>query len=255
MNIATIDTLKDYVKDEPSGELIMYSSTDPVINLLNYYQIGFDWKKKNGYDKLKFKDYKDKYDEFRLKYDVDSRYYSIVCNDPKLALHADTIISFYTPYKTALKRVTGKTFHKYDNPFDELITNRNKPGFKEVNDKFSDFAAWYHTRGNFMLLPCRNMNADRYKHSQDRIDKSLYECFPGGKLAKYFGKCAEEQEANLREWIKAQNLDIMFYDGIIERNKIIPFNKNNPFVSYENMTIEELFEFIENAEDFVIKRR
>ena len=153
-----------------------------------------------------------------------------------------------------LKLVTGEVLHKCNNPFDELIAKRNDPGFKETNDIFIEFAEHSCCQGNYMLLPHRDMNADRYRCSQDRIDKSLFECFPGGKLAKYFGNIPEEQMENLVEWIKSQKLDYMFENGITERDKIIPFNKNNPYVPYEIMTKEELREFIDSAVAFIAYR-
>jgi len=153
-----------------------------------------------------------------------------------------------------LKLVTGEVLHKCNNPFDELIAKRNDPGFKEVNDAFIEFVENCCSQGNFILLPHCEMNADRYRCSQDRIDKSLYECFPGGNLAKYFGINPEEQMETLVEWIKSQNLEFMFENGKIERNNIIPFNKNNPYVTYEGMTKEELLEFIDNAVAFIAYR-
>lgn len=39
----------------------------------------------------------------------------------------------------------------------------------------------------------------------------------------------------------------MFEDENIERDKIIPLNKSNPFMPYGAMTVDELREFIDNA--------
>jgi hypothetical protein len=41
---------------------------------------------------------------------------------------------------------------------------------------------------------------------------------------------------------------------MLERDRIIPFNKNNPFVAYADMSDDELNEFIDSAVKF-IKRR
>ena len=246
--------IADYDDDEPRGWFVVQQSADPIIQLLNCSQIWFDWEKKHGYDKMEFKEYADAYNEFRLRYDGDARYYNSVLNDPAAALRGDTVTSFYTPYKMMLKLVTGDVYHKCNNPFDDLIAKRNDPGFKEVNDIFTRFARDYQTQGNFILLPHREMNPDRYKYSQDRIDMSLYECFPGGNLAKYFGISPEAQNENLIEWIKSQKLEFMFANGIIERDMIITFNKNNPYVSYEKMIKEELQEFIDNAVAFIARR-
>ena len=62
------------------------------------------------------------------------------------------------------------------------------------------------------------------------------------------------QLENLVEWIKSQNLEFVFENGIIEKEKIIPFNKNNPYIPYKGMTKDELKEFIDNAVAFIIRR-
>ena len=105
-----------------------------------------------------------------------------------------------------------------------------------------------------MLLPHRKMNVDRYRCSQDRIDQSLYECFPGGKLANHFGITEEMQLENLIEWIGEQNLKMIFKDGKIERDNILPFNKNNHFVPYKKMTIDELDEYLERVVRLIKER-
>lgn len=250
------DLLEAYAED-PRRTFTPVPTDDPMINLFLYGKIDFDetypeakelgagseeWLKLQG--------------EFRVKYDGDARYSSwhTRTNDPDEPLRADTMLSYYTPYKEMLKRSTGKTYHKSGKPFDELIAKRNEPGYKEVNEKFRDFATLYHTMGNFMLLPDRDMNNARYQCSQDRIDKSLYECFPGGALARYFGDSEEEQLAGLTKWVKEEKLDILFKGGVIERDNIIPLNPGNPFVRYEDMTDDELDEFVRMSGWLILAR-
>jgi len=245
--------LMDYM-NEPNRGFTPEITDDPMTNIFIDVKIWFDWEKQNGYEGLPLYKYIEKYEKFRLKYDADARYYNETLNDPVAALRGDTVTSFYTLYKEMLMRATGVKYHKGDNPFDELIAKRNDPGFKEVNDRFTDFAELNHTAGNFMLLPHREMNSERYRCSQDRIDKSLYECFPGGNLAKYFGISEEMQVENLIEWVNSQSLESMFENEIITKDKIIPLNKNNPFVPYKNMTIDELNEFLDNVVCLIKKR-
>ena len=245
--------LGDYM-NEPNRGFTPEITDDPITNVFNDFKIWFDWVKQNGYENVPFEEYENEYDKFRLKYDADARYYNQALNDPIAALRGDTVTSFYTVYKEMLRRITGVTYNKSDNPFDELIDKRNEQGFKEVNDIFTEFAELNHTGGNFMLLPHREMNVDRYRCSQDRIDKSLYECFPGGKLAKYFGISEEMQLENLIEWIRSQNLEMMFVDSKVNRDNIIPLNKNNPFVTYKKMTVDELSEFLDSAVELIKKR-
>jgi len=249
----TKDILRDYM-NEPKRGFTPKITDDPVTNIFIDFKTGFDWEKQNGYEGIPFYEYADEYEKFRLKYDADARYFNETLNDPIAALRGDTITSFYTLYKEMLYHATGAKYHKGNNPFDELIAKRNEPGFKEVNDRFTEFAELLYTAGNFMLLPHREMNVDRYRCSQDRIDKSLYECFPGGELSKYFGISEEMQMDNLIGWIKAQSLEMMFENGEIERDKIIPFNKNDPFIEFNSMTIEGLNEFLDSVV-WLIKQR
>ena len=252
MNL-TKKMLEDYARESYRG-FTPEISNNPIINLLSYYKTGFDWMEQNGHEGKEFKEYEDEYNDFRLKYDADARFY----ND----LRADTVISFWTIYKELLKRNTGRTYEKRSKPFNELIdieVGRDCLFFilNEKRDAFyalREFAELYHTKGNFMLLPDREMNSKRYEFSQDRIDKSLYECFPGGELAHFFGANRDEQTSNLTKWVKEQNLLFMFTDGVVCRDNIIPFNRKKPFVAYEYMTDTELEDFIKSAIDF-IKRR
>lgn len=232
----SVQIIEEYLQD-PERKFDPAPSDDPLINLFISYMV-----------------YNECSDRLRLQHDGDARYYNSILGDPQEAMKADTITSFYTPYKEMLHRATGHLHHKYLNPFDKLIARRNDKGYKDVNDKFAEFAELYQTAGNYMLLPSRAMNSERYKHSEDKIDKSLYECFPGGELAHFFGNNGEEIMNNLAKWVREQKLEMMFEGGEIKRNKIIPFNKENPYVTYKNMTNAELDEFIANAVD-LIKRR
>ncbi|MDR2572358.1 MAG: hypothetical protein LBD23_18960 [Oscillospiraceae bacterium] len=249
----TEQMLADYEK-ETDGEFIVIETSDPLIRIFNDNQIWFHWLSSNGYDKLKFYEYAGEYDKFRIKYDGDARYYNEFLGDSVAALRGDTIFSIYTPYKEMLKRSTGFEYHKCNNPFAELIAKRDESGYKEVNDFFYELAGIYSAPGNYMLLPHREMNAARYRCSQDRPDKSLYECFPSGNLAGYFGLDEETQQKNVAEWIRSQHLHYMFENNDIERNKIIPINKNNQYARFESMTDDELREYINYAVEFIKSR-
>lgn len=226
------DNYKKYHKQKFTPE---YIDKEPIINILTYFKMH---EIEGG--RLS-----------RIKFDGDSYYLYKRYNDSKVALRGDTMISFWTIYKQALKITTGETYYKSSNPFDDLIAKRNELGYKEVNDKFMKFAEMYHTPGNFILLPppCPDgrMNSNRYICSEDRIDKSLLECFNGGVLSKYFGNDNEK----LREWVKEQGLDSVFEKGIIEKDKVIPFNLKNPYVCYSNMNEDEINEFLKNVEKLI----
>ena len=249
----TEQMLEEY-KKETNGEFEIIETNDPLVRLFNDWQVYSHWLKAKGYEKKEYYEYAEDSEKFRIKYDADARYYNETLGDPVAALRGDTVFSIFTPYKEMLKRATGKAYHKCTDPFADLIIKRNNPGYKDVNDFFTEFVKLYHTPGNFMLLPHREMNVARYRCSQDRLDKSLYECFPGGKLAIYFGMNDDAQLENIKNWVISQKMEFMFENNIIEREKIIPITKTNPYTCFGAMTDEELREYINYAVEF-IKRR
>lgn len=236
-NVNTIlkEVFENYKKYDKRKITPEYMDNEPIINILTYFKMH---EVEGG-------------SLSRIKCDGDACYFYKLYNDSKVALRGDTMISFWTIYKQALKMATGENYIKSSNPFDDLIAKRNEPGYKEVNDRFSKFAEVYHTPGNFILLPPPSpdgrMNNNRYKCSEDRIDKSLLECFNGGVLSKYFG----DDNEKLKKWVKEQKLDSVFEKGVIEKDKIIPFNINNPYVCYSNMNENEVNEFLENVEKLI----
>lgn len=192
-----------------------YLEDDPIAHVLTYFKIGADLKRK-------------KIRTPRLLYDADAMYFNSQLKDPEAALFGDAMISFFTPYREALTRegkfssVTGRPYGKTYLDLCELLQNKDESGYKDINDKFRPFAELYHTKGNFLFLPARKMNNDRYIYTRDRIDRSLHECFPGGALSKYFG----EEDEKLSEWIRKEKLDteLLFTDGIIKKDSLVPLS-------------------------------
>ena len=99
-----------------------------------------------------------------------------------------------------------------------------------------------------MLLPDKNMNIERYPVSEDRIDVTLYECFEGGALAKYF----EKGDEGLREWVKREHLELLFNRRVIKRENIKWFqgdDQHHKRISEMNST--ELYEYLDRATIFI----
>lgn len=46
-------------------------------------------------------------------------------------------------------------------------------------------------------------------------------------------------------------MDSVFEKGVIEKDKIIPFNLKNPYVCYSNMNESEINEFLKNVENLI----
>ncbi|MGL5152138.1 MAG: hypothetical protein ACRC7N_16410 [Clostridium sp.] len=198
----------------------------------------------------------------REHYDGDSYYFFRNENNIKnhkekklFSYRGDTMISFFTPYKWAIKNKTGITYNKNQIDLYELIKNKNKDYYLDVNIHFYKFANLYHSRGNLILLPKNlenipaRMNPDRYSCSEDRIDKSLYECFPGGILSKYF----ENNLQKVQEWIKKEHLE-MFFKGDISKENIIKFTSLNEARYYRKMSTQDIYTFINHMVDIIEKR-
>ena len=196
-------------------------------------------------------------DAKRLEFDNDAKYYK---DQEELkdedALHADTIFSFWTPYKTLLLRNANWTVSKTVKSINALLeqsdaTHPNKITSKilEVNTKIEAFASVCYTRGNYMLLPKREMNNYRYQVTEDRIDMTLYEAFDKGALSKFFPK-----ENDLYKWIEKENLLSLFVDNEVSRTKINwLINENNPKLISE-MSAKEIYSYLKEGTEFIAKR-
>lgn len=207
----------DYARE--GGERLV-SIDDSVVNILNYLKTGMDVE------------YRYSSGNFRLKYDGDARYFKNYCGlDDENALRGDTMISFWTPYQTALN-ATGKVPYRYAKSHEninKLIANAR--AYQGTNQKFMGLAELYHSPGNLLYLPNRGMNPARFQCSEDRIDKSLYECFSGGSLSKFF----ENNDQKVVEWIRRERLDFLFKNGNIKREMIRPLNGVNIGENYFTM--------------------
>lgn len=196
-------------------------------------------------------------DELRLEYDNDAKYYYEIEGISKdKALYADTIISFWTPYRRLLELETGWTAYKTIKSLESLIrqikTNRKNDYtevIRQVNANMAEFAKICYSKGNYMLLPNRQMNNERYQITEDRIDLTLYECFQNGKLAHFF-----EDDVKLKEWIDSQNLSVIFKGKEKSKDNIswLVSNENTKIIS--EMSVNEIYEYIKNATKLIQER-
>lgn len=192
----------------------------------------------------------------RPEYDDDAKYYYEV---KKLSidesLHADTIISFWTPYARLLQLeanwVTTKSIGHLNNLIYQITTDR-KTGYneaiKKVNKQISEFAEICYNKGNYMLLPEKRMNFERYKLTEDRIDLTLYECFKNGKLSHYFNN----NDEMLIQWIGDQKLDFLFENQEINKNTMKWFVPNRKKIT--QMSADEIYKYLDNAITFIKHR-
>ena len=195
-------------------------------------------------------------DALRLKYDNDAKYYLSKGYSKDEALHADTIISFWTIYRTVLEKETGwnayKTVASLKSLLRQIRSNRRNDYTEKincVNAKLEALAKRIYSEGNYMLLPAgkRLMNNERYQEFEDRIDLTLLHLFSGGKLSHYF-----ENDEQVCEWIKREKLDMLFANKDINKNAIKWLVNNQKLIS--EMELPELYEYIDSAIQFIDAR-
>ncbi len=192
--------------------------------------------------------------DLRLEYDNDARYYLEKGYSREEALNADTIISFWTIYKTLLEKQTGWKAFKTTKSLESLLNQIHSKRENDYTDKIvqlnknlEDFANVIYTKGNYMLLPKRAMNNVRYQEYEDRIDLTLYHSFSGSKLSTYF-----ETDKDLKEWIIKEKLDVLFIDSDIKKDKLLWLVDNKKRIS--EMTVEEIYTYIDSSKFFIEKR-
>lgn len=226
---------------------------DYVIEILEGY-LEFEKLKVNiDYNNLSW----DKKRDLRLEFDNDAAYfYRQVGLKREEALKADTIISFWTPYKRLVELKTGLKYYRTVKSLTALISqikatwkNESTPKLQIVNKNISEFAKVYYTKGNYMLLPNSKMNIQRYNVAEDRIDWSLYECFDKGVLAKFF-----KTNDSLSSWIKKEKLDSLFFNGEISKEKIQWFTSEDKTKLISEMGADEIYEYLNNAIILIKKR-
>ena len=201
-------------------------------------------------------------DEDRVKYDVDAYYYK---NHAKKidgtkytteeACHGDVLFPFWMPFQLSMFLAKGKSFMYYKSnlsatyhkkrQIDNLIS---ETCFSQVEKQFTEFATLCNSKGNFILLPDRKMQ-NRGVHFEDRIDKTLFECFTGGEFSQYFS-CDNEK---VSDWIKKEHLEMLFKYGNITRENVLPVVEPCKFSSFY-MSMDKISEYINNAARIISAR-
>lgn len=219
-----------------------------VIKILEEYLELEKLKKKINYDKLTWEEK----DDFRLQNEKDANYYCNCGLKKEDALKADTIVSFWTPYCRLLKleaewdiynnAKTIGTLEALLKQINATWENTYSTKIKAVNSKIEAFAEVCYTEGNYMLLPQRQMNKQRYRFTEDRIDLTIYESFDKGLLSKFF-----KLNDRLCSWINDENLqEVCFDNGIAKENIKWLVNEENPKLISE-MKADEIYEYLNNA--------
>lgn len=192
-------------------------------------------------------------DEFRLLNDNDAKYYYEECHmEKENALKGDIIISFWTPYCRLLKLEANWTVSRNAKTIGTLEAllkqikatweNNYTDKIRTINKNLEEFAKVYYSKGNYMLLPTRKMNPQRYRIAEDRIDITLYECFDKGTLAKFFNT-----DKDLNSWISKEKLEKMFENKKVSKENIKWLTKESKPKWISEMSADEIYEYINNS--------
>ena len=158
----------------------------------------------------------------RYLYDADAVYFyncddiiSAVCNDKKrqdFAERGDIMTSLWTPLTYYLRLNSERIIPKNNKNISIILNSVNEERTKKAFGMFEYLSQNYASRGNLLLLPNtknrnnrRNLNPDKFRFSEDKIDQFLYQCLDGG-LKSYFSN----ETDNVIEWIKSERLECLF---------------------------------------------
>ncbi len=189
------------------------------------------------------------YDAWRRENDLDCLYFD---GD----MRADTLMSAWTPIKWVAENFNkefGKEFFKPNiyNDFStedlRLLADETERYLSSNNDLVQElnlFLGKAEERCNYILLPDRRMNTERFSLEvdgkriwlYDMVPATLYYIFDKNALGKYFVSCTAlvenemvgsypRQEVDMdlvKSWIKREHLEMGFKDYKIDRKNIIP---------------------------------
>jgi len=206
-----------------------------------------------------YKDFTDKrkyyseYYEWRVRNDLDCLYFN---GD----LRADTLMSAWTPIKwvaECLNAENGKKFYKTV-PY-ASDPSRDLKFFSEERDIWlprdhelvcllDEFLELAELRCNYILLPDRRMNNERYNLNlfgeelplYDMVPATLYYLFEPEALGRYFRDENGVFDVNkVVSWVERENLQCGFENEIISQEKVIPLLKETAPGSVRPLTEEE----------------
>lgn len=162
-------------------------------------------------------------DEWRKSNDIDCLYYN---GD----LRADTLMSAFTPIKWVagfINKGKGIKFVKTEETFKLFIERGDEllPSTHELVRLLNRFLELAELPCNYILLPDRHMNNLRYnlevngkvKRLFDEVPATLWHVFEKDTLGKFF---PDEEAA--AEWIRRENLQMGFRDGVVKQSNVIP---------------------------------
>ena len=169
------------------------------------------------------------YDAWRKENDLDCLYYG---GD----LKADTLMSAWTPISwvvNLLNKGKGKVFYKTKADIRLLMENIDKylPGDNELVRLLYRFLELAELPCNYILLPDRNMNTDRYcfrrsakfRMLYDQVPATLWHVFEKETLGMYFlDENGEVDEEAVAAWILRERLEMGFKNKVVKQSEVLP---------------------------------
>ena len=122
------------------------------------------------------------------------------------------------------------------------------PPKHELVQLLDRFLALAEERCNFLLLPDRRMNAERYQCVVrgeeaaffDEVPATLYHIFERDSLGKYFlDESGEVDPEKVEQWVKREHLDIGYEEGSIDQSHVLSLTKTLPPSEAKMFTTEE----------------
>ncbi|MCR5589902.1 MAG: hypothetical protein K6F73_00040 [Lachnospiraceae bacterium] len=202
-------------------------------------------------------------DEWRRENDMDCLYFD---GD----LKADTLMSAWTPIKwvaNCINRDIGISFCKtsriHSDPYHDLKLlakdgDSYLPPDHELVKLLNRFLELAEQRCNFILLPEREMNPDRYRilignttvWLCDEVPATLAHVFDSESLGKYF-----PDKESVIKWIRREHLEMGFADGKIDLYHVLPLiNGHDPYTPLWPKKENEIAQALEYMIDFLEKR-
>ena len=145
-------------------------------------------------------------------------------------MSAWTIIKWVAEY---LNMEYGIKFSKCEKDLKLLAEDRDaylpaKDDLVKLLDRFLELAE---RRCNYILLPDRRMNNDRYEFRRsakyiklfDQVPATLWHVFHKETLGQYFlGENSEVDESKVEDWIRREKLHMGFANRVISQENVIP---------------------------------
>ena len=158
-------------------------------------------------------------EEWRMQNDLDCIYLK--------TLNADTIVSIFKIMERVVRCIndTPKIIKEKECLamfLDEKFFNELLPQNDLLVQELQLLSYLAELRLNYMVLPNRFMQKRGIWYA-DEMPPTLYQCFEGGKFYSFFGSIEE-----IRRWIINEDMEMLFRDGEIKQENIIPINEGFP---------------------------